>query len=61
MVSGLYDDVTPRQIAVEPFFELLREPKKLASFEGGHIPPPEIAVPLINPWLDQMLGPVRRK
>jgi eukaryotic-like serine/threonine-protein kinase len=61
MVSGLYDDLTPRQLAVEPFFELLREPKKLASFEGGHIPPPEIAVPLINPWLDQTLGPVRRK
>jgi eukaryotic-like serine/threonine-protein kinase len=61
MLSGLYDDVTPRRTAVEPFFELLREPKKHANFDGGHIPPPEIAVPLINPWLDQTLGPVQRK
>jgi hypothetical protein len=46
---------------VEPFLALLREPKKHVSFEGGHIPPPEVAVPLINPWLDQTLGRVQRK
>ena len=48
-------------LAVEPLYELLRAPKRRASFEGGHMPPAEIAVPLATAFLDETLGPVARK
>jgi hypothetical protein len=60
VLNGRYDDITPNQIAVEPFFQLLRAPKKRVRFEGGHMPPPEVAVPIVNGFLDETLGPVRR-
>jgi hypothetical protein len=47
-------------ISFEPFYQMLKTPKKRVRFEGGHIPPPEIAVPIINGFLDETLGPVRR-
>jgi hypothetical protein len=53
-------DINPDQIAVEPLFQLLPSPKKRVRFEGGHMPPPEVAVPIINGFLDETLGPVRR-
>lgn len=61
VLNGLYDDMNPQETVVEPFFQLLSRPKKLVNFEGGHIPPPEIAVPIVKPWLDETLGPVSRK
>jgi hypothetical protein len=61
MLNGRYDDGTPERTSVEPLFRLLREPKRRASFDGGHIPPPQIAVPLFNAWFDETLGPVREK
>lgn len=61
VLNGLYDDLNPQKTAVEPFFQLLSNPKKLVNFEGGHIPPPEIAVPIVKPWLDETMGPVSRK
>ena len=60
MLHGLYDDGHPEPFS-EPIFRLMREPKKRASFVGGHIPPPEIAFPLVNAFLDETLGPVLRK
>ena len=61
MLNGLYDDNTPERTSVEPFFRLLKEPKKRASFAGGHLPLPEIAVPLVNAWMDETLGRVPSK
>jgi formylglycine-generating enzyme required for sulfatase activity/DNA-binding winged helix-turn-helix (wHTH) protein len=61
MLNGLYDDHTPERTSIEPFFRLLSEPKKRASFPEGHLPPMEIAVPLVNAWLNETLGPVTQK
>jgi hypothetical protein len=44
----------------EPFYKLLGEPKRMILHDGGHIPPLEVSVPLINGWLDETLGPVKR-
>ena len=60
MVQGRYDESAPLTTHAEPLFKLFREPKRLEVFEGSHIPPPEVAVPLITHWLDETLGPVRQ-
>jgi pimeloyl-ACP methyl ester carboxylesterase len=60
LVHGRYDETTPLKTAAEPLFSLLREPKRVVLFEGGHMPPPEILIPAINTWLDETLGPVKR-
>ena len=60
MLNGRYDDGTPESTA-EPLFRLMRGPKKRSTFIGGHIPPPEIAVPIVSGFLDETLGPVSRK
>lgn len=59
VLNGRYDDWCP-ETSVRPFFGLLQAPKKRLQFEGAHMPPPEIAVPIINSFLDETLGPVRR-
>ncbi|MBZ5625814.1 MAG: SUMF1/EgtB/PvdO family nonheme iron enzyme [Acidobacteriia bacterium] len=61
MLNGLYDDLHPERTSVEPLFRLLREPKRRANFVGGHMPLPEVAVPILNAWLDETLGPVARR
>ncbi|MEO8448839.1 MAG: SUMF1/EgtB/PvdO family nonheme iron enzyme [Gemmatimonadota bacterium] len=44
-----------------PLWNLLRAPKKLVLVDGAsHSPPPEDRVPVVNAWLDQTLGPVKR-
>ena len=58
VLNGRYDDECP-EIVVRPFYELLQAPKKRAQFEGAHMPTPEVAVPIINGFLDETLGPVR--
>jgi hypothetical protein len=45
----------------EPLYKLLREPKRLILYDGGHIPPTELFVPTMNAWLDETLGPVKRE
>lgn len=42
----------------EPLFRLLREPKRLIVFEGGHSPSREMWVREIQKWLDETLGKV---
>jgi eukaryotic-like serine/threonine-protein kinase len=59
VLNGRYDDACP-ETSVGPFFGLLQAPKKRLQFEGAHIPPTEVAVPIINGFLDETLGPVRR-
>jgi dienelactone hydrolase len=61
MLSGRYDESFPLKTQAEPLFKLLREPKKLVVFEGGHAPTAEVFAPTINGWLDETLGPVKRK
>jgi dipeptidyl aminopeptidase/acylaminoacyl peptidase len=60
VVHGRYDEVAPLKTAAEPLFRLLREPKRLALFDGGHAPPHEFFVPTLTQWLDETLGPVAR-
>ncbi|HVG36070.1 MAG TPA: SUMF1/EgtB/PvdO family nonheme iron enzyme, partial [Pyrinomonadaceae bacterium] len=60
LLQGRYDEAAPLKTEAEPLFKLLREPKRLTVFEGGHIPSPQIFVPTLNNWLDETLGPVRR-
>ena len=45
----------------EPLVKLLREPKRLVLYDGGHIAPPEFMVPTINSWLDETMGPVKHQ
>jgi serine/threonine protein kinase/formylglycine-generating enzyme required for sulfatase activity len=59
MVQGLYDEDTPLRTAAEPLFRLLTEPKRLITYEGGHVPSVEIMVSTISPWLDGVLGRVQ--
>jgi pimeloyl-ACP methyl ester carboxylesterase len=58
MLNGRYDEDFPFKAAAAPLYRLLREPKMLELFDGGHVPPLEVAVPAINRWLDETLGPV---
>jgi len=39
---------------------ILREPKRLQLYEGGHIAPQEILIPAIAKWLDETMGPVEQ-
>jgi formylglycine-generating enzyme required for sulfatase activity/dienelactone hydrolase/predicted Ser/Thr protein kinase len=61
MVQGRYDEDTPLKTAAEPLFRLMPEPKRLVVYEGGHVPPVELTIRTIGPWLDEMLGRVRRE
>jgi hypothetical protein len=61
MIHGIYDERRPLKMAAEPLYRLLREPKKLAPYQGGHRPPMEVLVPMMNSWLDEKLGPIRRE
>jgi hypothetical protein len=61
LLNGRYDDLKTEHLSFEPFYKLLNTPKKRVLFEGGHMPPPEIAVPIINRFLDETLGPVQRR
>lgn len=60
MINGRYDEQYSWRIETEPLFKLLNEPKQIIQYDGGHTPPPEIAVPAITKWLDEKLGPVAR-
>lgn len=60
-VHGRYDERVILKTMAEPFYKLLPEPKRLIVHEGGHVPPLEVAVPMINGWLDETIGPVSRQ
>ncbi|HET7707423.1 MAG TPA: protein kinase [Thermoanaerobaculia bacterium] len=59
MLQGKYDEDTSLTSAAEPMFKLMIEPKRLVVYEGGHMPPQEIAVPAFMKWLDETMGPPR--
>jgi dienelactone hydrolase len=58
MFQGRYDEDTSLKSEVEPMFRLLREPKRLELYDGGHIAPQEILIPAFTKWLDETMGPV---
>lgn len=59
MLNGRYDEQFSWKTEAEPLFKLLSEPKHLELYDGGHTPPPEIAVPSVGKWLNQTLGEVQ--
>jgi hypothetical protein len=59
LLNGRYDEVNTLKLRVEPLYKLLREPKKLVLYDGSHTPPIEIAVPVVNNWLDETMGRVK--
>jgi formylglycine-generating enzyme required for sulfatase activity len=61
IVQGRYDEDTPFKTQTEPLFKLLREPRRLTLYDGGHIPPLDFFVTTMNAWLDETLGPVKHE
>ena len=61
LLHGRYDETAPLKPEGEPLHRLLRGPKRILLYDGGHIPAPEFYVPAINGWLDETLGPVARR
>jgi dienelactone hydrolase len=59
LLNGRYDEEHMWGRDALPLWRLLREPKRLTLIEGGHLPPAELRVPVINDWLNETLGPVR--
>jgi formylglycine-generating enzyme required for sulfatase activity len=60
IVQGRYDEDTPLRTATEPFFSLLSQPKRLALYDGGHVPSLEVLMSLTTGWLEERLGRVNR-
>jgi len=59
-MNGLYDDT--RSIGrSERIWQLMREPKRHENFIGGDVPRSQIAVPIVNRFLDDTLGRVWAK
>jgi len=58
-VNGRYDETFPYNTDAKPLFNLLREPKKIVIYDGGHIPTAEFYVPVLNAWFDETLGAVK--
>jgi formylglycine-generating enzyme required for sulfatase activity len=61
LIQGRYDEDTPFRTMAEPLYKLLSEPKRLALYDGGHVPPLEFLMPTLTTWLDDTLGAVRRE
>jgi eukaryotic-like serine/threonine-protein kinase len=56
MLHGRYDESAPLETTGEPLYRLLREPKRLQVYEGGHAPPLDVWIPSVQSWLDETLG-----
>jgi pimeloyl-ACP methyl ester carboxylesterase len=61
LLNGRYDEVHPLKTWIEPLYQALPEPKRLHVYDAGHTPPLEIIVPVVNAWLDETMGAVRRE
>jgi dienelactone hydrolase len=53
MLQGLYDEDTSLRSEAEPMFRLLSEPKRLETFEGGHVPSFEVMIPVTMGKVEQ--------
>jgi serine/threonine protein kinase/formylglycine-generating enzyme required for sulfatase activity len=61
LLQGRYDEDSRLKTQAEPLHKLLIEPKRIVLYDGGHVPPSELYVPVINRWLDETLGAVRHR
>jgi pimeloyl-ACP methyl ester carboxylesterase len=61
LLHGRYDEGAPLKSQGEPMQKLMRGPKRIVLYDGGHAVPAEVFVPAINAWLDETMGPVRRQ
>jgi pimeloyl-ACP methyl ester carboxylesterase len=59
-INGRYDETFPHNTDAKPLFKLLREPRKIVIYDGGHIPTAEFYAPAVNEWFDETLGKVAR-
>jgi eukaryotic-like serine/threonine-protein kinase len=59
VIQGRYDEDSRLKTQAEPLHKLLREPKRILLYDGGHIPGLELFVPAVNGWLDETMGPVK--
>jgi serine/threonine protein kinase/formylglycine-generating enzyme required for sulfatase activity len=59
-INGRYDETFPYNTDVKPFSKLLRQPTKMLTYPGGHIPTVEYFAPTANGWLDETLGNVNK-
>ncbi|MGC2235435.1 MAG: bifunctional serine/threonine-protein kinase/formylglycine-generating enzyme family protein [Pyrinomonadaceae bacterium] len=60
IINGLYDETFPYNTDAKPLHKLLREPRKIVLYPGGHIPTIEFFAPTVNNWLDETLGSVNK-
>lgn len=60
VINGRYDETFPFATDAKPLFKLLRDPKKIVLYDGGHIPTAEFFVPTVSSWLDETIGAVPR-
>jgi pimeloyl-ACP methyl ester carboxylesterase len=61
IVQGRYDENISWKTEADPLYKLLRDPKRMILYDGGHVPPFEFFVTTMNSWLDETLGPVKRE
>jgi formylglycine-generating enzyme required for sulfatase activity len=64
MINGRYDFTLPLETSVKPMFKFLgtqEKDKRLALFDGDHIPPINDVIRETLNWLDRYLGPVNIK
>ena|GEM_PF-476554 len=61
LLHGRYDERVPLKSMGEPLQKLLRGKKQISLYDDGHAVPAEVYVPVINKWLDETMGPVRRQ
>jgi pimeloyl-ACP methyl ester carboxylesterase len=59
MLVGRHDESISYEAEAEPLFKLLPAPKSLRLFDGGHIPPVSMWIPVLADWLNARLGPVK--
>jgi len=60
LLHGRYDETAPVKNNLEPLMALIRAPKRLKLFDGGHLPNAEFMIPELNAWFDETIGAVRR-
>jgi dienelactone hydrolase len=61
VMNGRYDEAYPFKTEIEPLYRLLGEPKRSIIYDAGHTPPIEVAVPVVNDWLNERFGPAMPK
>jgi hypothetical protein len=64
MINGRQDFMRPYESSQLPLFNLLgvsEADKRLASYDGGHLPPRATMIKETLDWFDRYLGPVQTR